>query len=175
MVYFENHTKRQYACVGNMSFYYIKAVRTYCYLCVVAVHISPWFSRVTINAEFFKLKLFFLSSSSIILTAIRIEGKTHLGHVPKFLFYAVPGSTFSSCSLYPPDIKLNLSCDVFCSLVPFEDISKLTEFKFMSSMFNILYGTHCIYLHISEIISNPKCIYTLANNFPTYWTKKSRY
>ena len=161
--------------LATCIFHNIKAVCTYCYLCVVVVHISPWFSRVTINAEFLKLKLFFLSSSSIILTEIRIEGKTHLGHVPKFLFYAVTGSTFSSCCLYPPDIKLNSSCDVFCSLAPFEDKSKLTELKFMSSMFNILRGTQYMFLCISERISNPKSLYTLANNFPTYWTKKSHY
>jgi hypothetical protein len=150
-----------------MPFYNIKAVHTYCYFCVAAVHIFPWFSRVTINAEFLKLKLFFLSSSSIILTEIRKEAKTHLGHVPKFLFRAVTGSTFSSCRLYPPDIKLNSSCDVVCSLAPFEDISKLTELKFVSSMFNILRGTHYVFLHISELVINSKCIYTLEKNFPT--------
>ena len=94
MVYLGNHTKHQYACVGNMFFFYnIKAVRTYSSLYAVAVHLSSWFSRVTINAEFKTQNCFFLSCNSS-LTEIRKEGKTLLWHVPKLRFSAVTGSTF---------------------------------------------------------------------------------
>jgi hypothetical protein len=36
----------------------------------------------------------------------------------------------------------------------------------MSSMFDIPRGTHYMFLHISELTANPKCIYTSAKKFP---------